>query len=94
MQRHIIEVPQGHDVVRSTVRIEDDDRAGEGMEGFAALASFLQVLVFDPSLLRHATDCPSEVRIHHDGKRWVLEATSFTTRAPDAEDAGRPAPRA
>jgi hypothetical protein len=83
MQRHIIEVPQGQDLVRSTVRIEDDPQPADGMEGFVALGRIIQDLAFTPQMLRHATDCPAEVHIHHDGTKWVVETVSFLTRAPD-----------
>lgn len=92
MNRHIIEVPQGQDTIRSVVRIEDDPSAapGEGVWAFSALGSFLQVVLGAPHMLRHATDCPVEVHITHNGGAWVLETVSYVTREPDAETGTAP----
>lgn len=80
MNRTIIEVPQAADRVRSIVRIEDDPSQGDGHLGFWALGQLLQNISQQPQLLRHASDCPSEVTIIHDGHRWVIESVSVIER--------------
>jgi hypothetical protein len=80
MNRSIIEAPQGADMVRSVVRIEDDPKPGDGMMGFVALGTLLQDIAGQPYLLRHAGDCPGEVRITYDGQKWVVEAVTITVR--------------
>ena len=80
MKRTIINVTQGGELSRSTVRIENDPSEGEGSQGFLALGHLLNMLTNDPNLLRHASDCPNEVKILYDGVAWVIESTTVIVK--------------
>ena len=83
MNRTVLESHRGADVVRSVVRIEDDPSTSEGMQGFMALGILIQKLAEQPYLMRHASDCPTEVHFTHDGVRWVVESVTNTMQAPE-----------
>jgi hypothetical protein len=87
MNRTVITVPQGADMVRETVRIEDDPGPGTGPEGFMTLWRFIQSLETAPAILRHSTDCPAVITIKHSGTAWYVEATStFAVRDGSSAD--------
>ena len=84
MKRQILNVPQGQDLIRTTIRIEDDPGAGEGQEGFRALGMLLQTVAQQPYLLQQLSDCPREVHIRHNDQAWVIEAISYSARPREA----------
>jgi hypothetical protein len=88
MKRTIIEAPLGQDRFRSVVRLEGDACEPDGSSGFLGLGTFLLTLIESPGVIRHATDCPEEISIKHNGTGWVLESISYTARS---QNENRPA---
>jgi hypothetical protein len=76
MQRHHLTIPQGAHQVEEVVVIEGDESPVTGTAGFAALVNLLRTVLDNPTILRHAHDCPTELTAKQNGKRWHLEARS------------------
>lgn len=80
MKRNIKEVPRGAGLVESLVTIVGDPCPSEGVLGFAGFVTLLQTLVDAPDLLREASDCPSAIRLYHNGTAWVCETSTMMSR--------------
>lgn len=80
MKRQIFTTNFGEFLVRNTVRLEVDEGATEGSEGFRALMGLWQTIMWDPNLLRHGGDCPETVKYFIENGKWICEAVTVIPR--------------
>lgn len=78
MHRAVLTTNFGENLIRHTVRIEDDP-SNEG--DFRALATMLQnIAMYQPDLLRHASTCPESLHVFYESGKWVLESVNIVPR--------------
>lgn len=76
MNRTILTTNFGENFVRYTVRIEADDSATDGQDGFRSMMTLAQTIAWSPDMLRHGGDCPESVRYFVENGHWVVEAVT------------------
>lgn len=78
MRKTLTAVPIGDHVkgrTRHAVRLEDEVEVESGsVQARTRMYVMLQELVDQPALLACGPAYPEDIRMHHDGQRWVIEA--------------------
>jgi hypothetical protein len=75
VKRYISKVQLGQSKVQEQVQLVGDECPGpdDGYLGFKSFWEFIVSLQCNPTLLRHSVDCPSELKMYHNGHSWVVE---------------------
>ncbi len=80
MKKKISRVNLSEDQTRVTVQFEDIDTTPHTLEAQHRQVRFLQELIDTPTLLLCDTEPFQNLRMFHDGTRWIVELMATVTK--------------